>query len=58
MTEDDEDTSLEMPFLMMIPKHYQKSTIWFMAVLGLCAARAPCNLTISVAYIQVLFRVV
>ena len=56
--DEDEDTSFEMPFLMMIPKHYMKSTIWFMVALSICAVRTPNDLTIAVAYIQVLFRLI
>ena len=46
------------PFLLLASKYYQRSTVWFLLIAALCSFRTPSAFTVSLAYIQVGFRVV
>ena len=56
--EDDEDIVEfeQWPFILMVSKNFQRSQIWFMLVASLCAFRAASAFTVTIAYLQVGFR--
>lgn len=57
MPEDDYDFDSSHLFVI-VSKNFQKSSIWFLLLAGFCAFRAPIPLTVAMAYLQVVCRVV
>ncbi|CDW72005.1 UNKNOWN [Stylonychia lemnae] len=55
----DEDSEFESAHLFVIvTKNFQKMSIWFFLLSGLCAFRAAIPLTVAMAWLQVLCRIV
>jgi hypothetical protein len=46
------------PYMHMASKYYQRSTVWFMLIAAFCSFRAAGAFTVSIAYINVFFRVI
>lgn len=44
-------------FLTTISKNYQKSTLWFTVLIGLCAMRAANGFTVALSYFCLFLRV-
>ena len=57
--EDSEDLNEfnSAPFFLLASKYFQRSSIWFLLVTGLCALRCASIFTVVLAYIHVLCRV-
>ena len=49
--EEEEDEFYTMHFVPLTVKNYQKSTVWFMLAIALCALRAAKTYVIILAYI-------
>jgi hypothetical protein len=47
-----------IPFLALLPKYHMKTSTWFVTALAMCSFRSAIPLTIAVAYLAIVFRVV